>query len=184
MKTQGSTPTIKRFGWPVLLFLISWLATKLLDSYFDLSILPSIWSFALTAVSLLGEEIPTPLWQLCALALFAIIFFGLNVRHSHQLVKALLEIQELKNPSIPKLSDNAHRVAMTIAGFIENSQYPSSEELVRHLSISKLAVESALDEIYGTSLIHQRRDAAGYYFWDLTADGRSYVLHPENLKRA
>ncbi|MFF5865948.1 hypothetical protein [Pseudomonas sp. NPDC012596] len=184
MKPQGNAPMLKRLGWPSLLFFVSWLASKLLDSYFDLSILSTIWSALSTAADLLGEEIPTPLWQLCALALFAVIFFCLNVRHSHQLVKVLLEIQELKNPSMLKLSDNAHRVVMTIAGFIENNQYPSSEEILRHLSISKLAVESALDEIYGTSLIHQCRDTAGYYFWDLTADGRSYVLHPENLRRA
>ncbi|MNJ34649.1 hypothetical protein D3C77_293690 [compost metagenome] len=183
MKTQGHSLTLKGIGWSVLVFFLGWLTTKLLDSYFDLTILSSVWSGVLTVLGFLKEDIPTPFWQLCALTFLAILLFVLNVRHSRQLVKALLEIQELKNPSILKLSDNAHRVVMTIAGFIENHQYPSNGDIVRHLSISKLAIESALDEIYSMDLITQSRDAAGYYFWDLTADGRSYVLHPENLKR-
>jgi len=184
MKGQGHSFALRNLGWSVLVFFLGWLATKLLDSYFDLAILSSAWSGVKTAVNFLQEDIPTPLWQICALAFFGLLFFVLNVRHSHQLVKALLEIEELKNPSTIKLGANAHSVIMTIADFLENNCHPANEDISRHLKLTKISTEAAIDELLSNSFLTSTRDANWFTYWDLTAEGRAYVLHPHTLSKA
>ncbi|MGY1949481.1 hypothetical protein [Pseudomonas pergaminensis] len=181
--------SIKKAVWSVVFFCIAWAATKAFDYFLDFTILSTIWAGILYGAALLKQEIPTPLWQLIALLLFALllslyIFFQNRTLHATN-----VENERLKNPPVrtkppmPQLSDIEHSVLMTIAALLENNQCPDDHDIMEQLCLTRLPTQAAIDVLTDKSLITIEYDANFHNYWELTPKGRVYALNPENQKR-
>ncbi|WP_095111740.1 hypothetical protein [Pseudomonas sp. Irchel 3H7] len=173
--------------------LAAWIATKIFDSYYDVSLL----SAASTAVgtglantwSLLGQSFPIQLWMLvgltvCVLLLLGVGLWGIKDAYraledaEKELNAAYAKIAELKAPALLPLTTVQDTVIGTIAIYGSAGKTCPTTAIPTHTDLTFLETDGALDVLESRKMISFEYSASGKYV-ALSAVGRAYVLHPD-----
>jgi hypothetical protein len=178
--TKWISPLKKTIVIPLAGVFVAWLIGKVLDAYFSLTILTSIWSWVVATVSWLKQEVPMPLWLLLGVTITGLGVIVMLVYMVAQMRRLEKEIDQLRHPATIPLSDFQRSVLMTIAGFLDNDVFPTDQEIRKHLVSSAIPVHAALDVLSERNLISDEMLTDGSSFIDLTASGRKYVLDHKN----
>ncbi|MGY1918896.1 hypothetical protein N2A98_07435 [Pseudomonas sp. FJ2-5-13] len=160
----------------------TWLLTKILDAYLDITILANLWGWLVQRSEWLFQEVPMPLWLLVCTTISGLSVIAALAYALMELRRSECEIHRLRHPVDTPLNDLEHMVLMTIAGFLENNMHASRRDLQERVGTTPLPVQAALDVLTTRGLVGDELAGNAVYI-GLTPAGRRYALHPDNLRR-
>ncbi|POF42049.1 hypothetical protein B0D71_11405 [Pseudomonas laurylsulfativorans] len=165
--------------------LVTWAATKVLDTYFDLTLLTDTKDWLLRAWSWLLSETPMPNWSLLMMiailtcTLFVAIYFyrttdGTNTE-LHEIER---KIYKNNNPQFPQLTDNQTLLMEALAYHANFRKIANLDSICKLVSLSKLEVEDGLKQLQVKGLVKQKvtRGTFGATTFELTLAGKDYAL--------
>ncbi|MHC8325425.1 hypothetical protein [Pseudomonas sp. LB1P83] len=182
----------KILGW-IVGTVAAWIATKIFDSYYDVSLFSSVSTAVGTGLantwSLLGQSFPMQLWMLvgltiCVLLLIGVGLWGINDANKaledaeKELNVAYAKIAELKAPALLPLTTVQDRVLGTIAIYGNAGKACPTTAIPTHTGLTFLETDGALDVLEARKMVSFEYSTSGKYV-ALTAAGRAYVLHPD-----
>lgn len=182
----------KILGWTGAT-LAAWIATKIFDSYYDVSLVSSLFAAVgaglASAWSLLGQSFPIPLWMLVGLTICVLLLIGVGIwgfidanraleDAEKELDAAYKKIAELKTPVLPPLTEEQDRVIGAIAIYGSAGKACPAKAIPAHIGLTFLETDGALDVLEARKMISYEYSASGRYV-SLTTVGRAYVLHPD-----
>lgn len=173
--------------------LAAWIATKIFDSYYDVSLFSAVSTAVGTGLantwSLLGQSFPMQLWMLAGLTICVLLLIGVGLWGIYDANKALADaekelnvayakIAELKAPALRPLTNVQDSVIGTIAIYGSAGKTCPTTAIPAHTGLTFLETDGALDVLEARKLVSLEYSTSGKYV-ALTAVGRAYVLHPD-----
>lgn len=187
MTAQGkhSPFALKAMVYSTGVFLVTWAAIKLLDTYFDLTLMADTTSWLLRFLDWLLLETPMPNWSL--LMIIAILISTLSVatyyaRHTDGAYDELHEIErkvyKMNNPQFPRLTDNQTLLMEALAYHANFRKIANLNSICKLVSLSTLEVEADLKQLQAKRLVKQNvtRGTFGATTFELTLAGKDYSL--------
>ncbi len=178
--------TIKAMAYVAGGFLVALVSvTKLLETYFDMTLLPDTKGWLLGVRDWLLLETPMPNWSL--LMIFAILIITLTVafyyyRTTDEPYSELHEIErkvyKANNPQFPRLTDNQTLLMEALAYHANFRKIANLDSICKLVSLSKLEVEEGLKQLQVKRLVIQKvtRGTFGATTFELTLAGKDYAL--------
>jgi len=173
--------------------LAAWIATKIFDSYYDVSLFSAVSTAVGTGLantwSLAGQSFPMQLWMLAGLTICVLLLIGVGLWGIYDANRALADaekelnvayakIAELKAPALLPLTTVQDRVIGTIAIYGSAGKTCPTTEIPTHTGLTFLETDGALDVLEARKMVSFEYSSSGKYV-ALTAVGRAYVLHPD-----
>jgi hypothetical protein len=160
-------------------------ATKLLDTYFELTLLADTKGWLLRAWNWLLLETPMPNWSLlmiiaaliCILTV-AIYYYRTPDGTYGELHEIERKIYKTNNPQFPQLTDNQTLLMEALAYHANFRKIANLDSVCKLVSLSKLEVEDGLKQLQAKRLVRQKmtRGTFGATFFELTLAGKDYAL--------
>lgn len=154
----------------------SWLIQK--------SVYGTLWREFIQFCDWLAQDMPVPLWLLAGVILLGLSAVGALVVTVCKLLRAKARIVQLLNPPIEILDDEEHMVIMAIADHLNNTQYPTEEDLRDYLDFQPLKVRRTVGWLTKKKLVEEGRLNDLSTFVDLTDTGLEYTTRPESYARS
>nr|WP_180204924.1 hypothetical protein [Pseudomonas sp. SbOxS1]NYU04918.1 hypothetical protein [Pseudomonas sp. SbOxS1] len=187
MAAQGThSPLIfKAMAYPAGVFLVAGAAMKLLDTYFELSLLAATTGWLLFFWDWLLLETPMPNWSL--LMIIAILIGTLSIaifyaRITDGIDGELHEIErkvyKKNNPQFPRLTENQTLLMEALAYHANFRKVANLDSVCKLVSLSTLEVEVGLKQLQAKRLVKQKvtRGTFGATIFELTLAGKDYAL--------
>lgn len=181
--------TIKGFVWAAICVAGSWGLEKLLDHFYDLSILSSLWKAIVSTYEWSLQSTPFPLWLFGLMALLIVVAFCVAFYYYRVAQEAYADLNtieaklsDLKHPKTAPITDDQHMILKAIAEFIERQNFPNFKQLKEHLELSHLRTEAATDVLHDKGLI-EWGNRFGVAQARLTPAGRALLTSPDNQSR-
>ncbi|VVQ25020.1 hypothetical protein PS934_05829 [Pseudomonas fluorescens] len=187
MAAQGKHApfTFKAMAYSAGGFLVAWAAMKLLDTYFDLTLLADTTGWLLRFWDWLLLETPTSNWS--PLTIIAILIGTLSVAIYYARITdgAYGKLHEIKrkiykanNPQPPQLTDNQMLLMEVLVYHANFRKIANLDSICKLVSLSKLEVEANLNQLKVKRLVRQKvtRGTFGATFFELTLAGKNYAL--------
>jgi hypothetical protein len=187
MAAQGAQSPIsfKAMACSAGVLLVTWAAIKLLDSYFELTLLADTTGWLLLFWDWLALETPMPNWSL--LMIIAILIGTLSVAIYYTRIKdgthgELHEIERKiytkNNPQFPQLTDNQTLLMEALAYHANFRKIANLNSVCKLVSLSTLEVEVGLKQLQAKRLVRQNvtRGTFGATTFELTLAGKDYAL--------
>jgi hypothetical protein len=159
-------------------FLVAWGATKLLDTYFDTTLLADAKGWLLL-------DTPMPNWSLLMAALLVLFLMASTCYYFQTARNAYSELEDIEteertlpNPAPPKLSAAQHKILLRVAHFCERDIRPETEEVRTTTGLSRLEVEVCIEHLIALDYL-QWAPANQWYTSRVPAlalRGKEYVL--------
>lgn len=136
-----------------------------------------IWDWLVGVWHWVVAEVSMPLWLavLIPVALLAVIVALLV--YANKLYSELEVATAKLNPSLPPLSESAHKVMAAVVQHSGQLDGLSLSDLPRATGLSQLVLEGAVDDLMAWNLIHVSHGRWGTPV-SLTPAGRQYILAP------
>ncbi|EJN17178.1 hypothetical protein PMI35_06545 [Pseudomonas sp. GM78] len=158
---------------------------KLLDTYFELSLLAATTGWLLFFWDWLLLETPMPNWSL--LLIIAILIGTLSVaifyaRITDGIDGELHEIErkvyKKNNPQFPRLTENQTLLMEALAYHANFRKVANLDSVCKLVSLSTLEVETGLKQLQAKRLVKQKvtRGTFGATIFELTLAGKDYAL--------
>ncbi|WP_053159250.1 hypothetical protein [Pseudomonas sp. P1.8] len=187
MAAQGAQSPIsfKATACSAGVLLVTWAAIKLLDNYFELTLLADTTGWLLLFWDWLALETPMPNWSL--LMIIAILIGTLSVAIYYTRIKdgthgELHEIERKiytkNNPQFPQLTDNQTLLMEALAYHANFRKIANLNSVCKLVSLSTLEVEVGLKQLQAKRLVRQNvtRGTFGATTFELTLAGKDYAL--------
>ncbi|WP_095056807.1 hypothetical protein [Pseudomonas sp. Irchel s3f7] len=166
-------------------FLIVWAAMKLLDTWFDLTLLAETKGWLLRFRDWLLLETPMPNWS--ALMLVAILISTLSVALYYarftdgangELHEIERKVYKMNNPQFPQLTDNQTLLMEALAYHANFRKVANLDSVCKLVSLSTLEVETGLNQLQVKRLVRRKvtRGTFGSTVFELTLEGKDYAL--------
>ncbi|WP_160107321.1 hypothetical protein [Pseudomonas izuensis] len=167
------------------IFLVAGVAIRLLDIYFDLTLLADTTSWLLRFLDWLLLETPMPNWSL--LMIIAIVISTLSVAIFYaritdgtygELHEIERKIYKKNNPQFPQLTDNQTLLMEALAYHANFRKIANLNSVCKLVSLSTLEVEEGLKQLQAKRLVKQKvtRGTFGATIFELTLAGKDYAL--------
>jgi hypothetical protein len=160
-------------------------ATKLLDTYFDLTLLANTKGWLLRAWNWLLLETPIPNWSLLMIIAALISTLTVAIYYYRTTDGAYGELHEIErkvykmnNPQFPQLTDNQTLLMEALAYHANFRKIANLDSVCKLVSLSKLEVEDGLKQLQAKRLVKQKvtRGTFGATTFELTLAGKDYAL--------
>jgi hypothetical protein len=160
-------------------------ATKLLDTYFDLTLLADTKGWLIRTWSWLLLETPIPNWSLLMIIAALVSTLTLAIYHyrttdgaNGELHEIERKIYKMNNPQFPQLTDNQTLVMEALAYHANFRKIANLDSVCKLVSLSKLEVEDGLKQLQVKRLVKQKvtRGTFGATTFELTLTGKDYAL--------
>lgn len=187
MAAQGkhSPLMFKAMAYPAGIFLVAGAVMKLLDTFFELSLLAATAGWLLFFRDWLLLETPMPNWSL--LMIIAILIGTLSVaiyyaRITDGIDGELHEIErkvyKKNNPQFPRLTENQTLLMEALAYHANFRKVANLDSVCKLVSLSTLEVEVGLKQLQAKRLVKQKvtRGTFGATIFELTLAGKDYAL--------
>lgn len=177
--------TFKAIAYSAGGFLVAWAAIKLIDTYFDLTLLADTKGWLLRTWNWLLLETPMPNWSLLTViaALIstltvAIYFYRTTDGTYGELHEIERKVYKMNNPQFPQLTDNQTLLMEALAYHANFRKIANLDSVCKLVSLSKLEVEDGLKQLQAKRLVKQKvtRGTFGATFFELTLAGKDYAL--------
>ncbi|MDF9777742.1 hypothetical protein [Pseudomonas baetica] len=177
--------TFKAIAYSAGGFLVAWAAIKLIDTYFDLTLLADTKGWLLRAWNWLLLETPMPNWSLLMViaALIstltvAIYFYRTTDGTYGELHEIERKVYKMNNPQFPQLTDNQTLLMEALAYHANFRKIANLDSVCKLVSLSKLDVEDGLKQLQAKRLVKQKvtRGTFGATTFELTLAGKDYAL--------
>lgn len=187
MATQGqhSPFVFKAMACSAGFILVGAAAIKLLDTYFDLTLLadatgwlPGFWDWLLL-------ETPMPNWSLLMMIGILIGTLSLAIYYARITDGSYGELHEIErqvykknNPQFPQLTDNQTLLMEALAYHANFRKIANLNSICKLVSLSTLEVEAGLKQLQAKRLVQQKvtRGTFGATTFELTLAGKDYAL--------
>lgn len=187
MAAQGkhSPSTFKAMAYSAGIFLVAWAAIKLLDTYFDLTVLANTTSWLLRFWDWLSLETLMPNWSLLMIIAILISTLSLAIYCAHNTDGVYGELHEIErkvykmnNPQFPRLTDNQTLLMEALAYHANFRKIANLNSVCKLVSLSTLEVEAGLKQLQAKLLVEQKvtRGTFGATTFELTLAGKDYAL--------
>ncbi|WP_322614175.1 hypothetical protein [Pseudomonas sp. BIC9C] len=188
MKAEGNhfPFTFKAIAYSTGGFLVALVsATKLLDTYFDMTLLADTKGWLLQAWKWLLLETPIPNWSLLTIIAASISTLTLAIYYYRTPDGTYGELHEIErkvyktnNPQFPQLTDNQTLLMEALAYHANFRKIANLDSVCKLVSLSKLEVEDGLKQLQAKRLVKQKvtRGTFGATFFELTLAGKDYAL--------
>lgn len=186
MSTDGNQSrfTLKAMAYSGGGFFIAWAATKLLDTYFDLSLLKGAQSFFVDIWHWLLQDEPLPHWFLISAIVAFTILIGVvsklkekvaATEFSEELVKTVETV--LNPPKVQKPTKVQHKILMKM-GVHTDYKIPFDPDLLaRDCKLTALEFEVAFGQLLSTGMIQWAPRRPGRKQLPLLSQkGKEYIL--------
>jgi hypothetical protein len=160
-------------------------ATKLLDTYFEMTLLPDAKVWLLGVWDWLLLETAMPNWSLLMItvALTSIVTVAFYYyRTADEPYSELHEIErkiyKTNNPQFPRLTDNQTLLMEALAYHANFRKVANLDSICKLVSLGKLEVEDGLKQLQVKRLVRQKvtRGTFGATIFELTLAGKDYAL--------
>lgn len=178
--------TLRTLTYSVGSFLAAWGATKLLDTYFDTTLLATVRSWLLVFWDWMLLTSPLQNWSVMALAALLLYSFW-TVAYYHrtssniffELHKAEDVIHKLRNPEPPPLNRSHINIMQSIARMAETGIHPSLLLFSTGSGMSQLQVEVIIEQLAAMGFVHTQNTESPtrQSTPQLTLKGKEYVLN-------
>jgi hypothetical protein len=177
--------TFKAMAYSAGGFLVAWAAIKLIDTYFDLTLLADTKGWLPRAWNWLLLETPIPNWSLLMIiaALIstltvAIYFYRTTDGTYGELHEIERKVYKMNNPQFPQLTDNQTLLMEALAYHANFRKIANLDSVCKLVSLSKLDVEDGLKQLQAKRLVKQKvtRGTFGATTFELTLAGKDYAL--------
>ncbi|EJM76583.1 hypothetical protein PMI29_00021 [Pseudomonas sp. GM49] len=177
--------TFKAIAYSAGGFLVAWAAIKLIDTYFDPTLLADTKGWLLRAWNWLLLETPIPNWSLLMIiaALIstltvAIYFYRTTDGTYGELHEIERKVYKMNNPQFPQLTDNQTLLMEALAYHANFRKIANLDSVCKLVSLSKLEVEDGLKQLQAKHLVKQKvtRGTFGATTFELTLAGKDYAL--------
>lgn len=166
-------------------FLIAWAVMKLLDTYFDLTLLAETKGWLIRFLEWLMLETPMPNWSV--LMLVAILISTLSVafyyariteKTNDELHEIERKVYKMNNPQFPQLTDNQTLLMEALAYHANFRKVANLDSVCKLVSLSTLEVETGLNQLQAKHLVRRKvtRGTFGSTVFELTLAGKDYAL--------
>ena len=177
--------TFKAMAYSAGVFLVAWAAIKLLDTYFDLTLLADTTSWLLRFGDWLLLETPMPNWSLLMIIAILISTLSVAIYYARNTDGAYGELHEIErkvykmnNPQFPRLTDNQTLLMEALAYHANFRKIANLNSICKLVSLSTLEVEADLKQLQAKRLVKQKvtRGTFGATIFELTLAGKDYSL--------
>lgn len=189
LKVGSRVITFRALAWPAICLVASWGVEKVLDHFFDLSIISKLWRAIVSTYEWSLQSTPFPLWLFGLMALLIVVVFCVAFYYYRIAQKAYAnlyaveaQLRDLKHPKEAPMTDDQHMILKVIAEFIERQTFPNFQQLKDHLQFSHLRTEAATDVLHDKGLIAWG-NRFGVAQARLTPAGRALLTNPDNQIR-
>ncbi|MHC8344722.1 hypothetical protein [Pseudomonas sp. RT6P73] len=187
MAAQGkhSPFTFKAMAYWAGIFLVAWAGIKLLDTYFDQTLLADTTSWLLRFLDWLLLETPMPNWSLLMIIAILISTLSVAIYYTRTTDGAYGELHEIErkvykmnNPQFPRLTDNQTLLMEALAYHANFRKIANLNSVCKLVSLSTLEVEAGLKQLQAKRLVTQKvtRGTFGATTFELTLAGKDYAL--------
>lgn len=187
MAAQGehSPLMFKAMAYVAGIFLVAWAAIKLLDTYFELSLLADTTGWLLRFWGWLLLETPTPNWSLLVILAILISTLSVAIYRARITDGPYVELHEIErkiykknNPQFPQLTDNQTLLMEALAYHANFRKIANLSSVSKLVSLSPLEVETGLKQLQAKRLVKQKvtRGTFGATTFELTLAGKDYAL--------
>ena len=187
MAAEGkrSPLTLKAMAYSAGGFLVAWAVTKLLDTYFDLTLLADTKGWLLRVWDWLLLETPMPNWSLLMIIAALTSTLSVAIYYTRTTDGAYGELHEIErkvykknNPQFPQLTDNQTLLMEALAYHANFRKIANLDSVCKLVSLSKLEVEDGLKQLQVKRLVKQKvtRGTFGATIFELTLTGKDYAL--------
>ncbi|TPG78268.1 hypothetical protein [Pseudomonas arsenicoxydans] len=166
-------------------FLVAWAAMKLLDTYFDLTLMADTKGWLLRVLDWLLLETPLPNWSLLTIIMFSISTLSVAIYYARITDGASGELHEIErkvykknNPEFPRLTENQTLLMEALTYHANFRKIANLDSICKLVSLSTLEVEADLKQLQVKRLVRQKvtRGTFGATFFELTLAGKDYAL--------
>jgi hypothetical protein len=166
------------------------IATKLLDTYFDMTLLADTKTWLLGAWSWLALETPVPNWSLLLIFVALVIALAVAIYFYRTTDGVYSELHEIErkiyknnNPQFPQLTDNQTLLMEALAYHANFRKIANLDSICKLVSLSKVEVEDGLKQLQVKHLVMQKvtRGTFGATTFELTLAGKDYALERLDL---
>ncbi|MBV6821893.1 hypothetical protein [Pseudomonas sp. PD9R] len=187
MAAQGerSPFTFKAMAYAAGIFLVGWVAIKLLNTYFELTLLADTTGWLRHFWDWLSLETPVPNWSLLMIAMILISTSSVAIYYARTTDGACVELHEIErkvyknnNPQFPQLTDNQTLLMEALTYHANFRKVATLNSVCKLVSISTAEVEAGLKQLQAKRLVKQKvtRGTFGATTFELTLAGKDYAL--------
>ncbi|MGF6221652.1 hypothetical protein [Pseudomonas sp. YL-218 TE3947] len=171
-------------------FLVAWGATKLLDTYFDTTLLQDAKGWLLRAWSWLLLDTPMPNWSLLMIIVVLISTLSVAIYYYRttdgaygDLHEAELAVYKMNNPQSPQLTDVQTHLVEALAFHANYAKTATVESVCKFSSLGKLQAEAGLEQLEAKGLVKRKvfRGTFATTTFELTLAGKEYALEQLEL---
>lgn len=163
-------------------FLVAWAATKVLDTYFDTTLLQDAKGWLLRAWSWLLLDTPMPNWSLLIIIVVLISTMSVAIYYYRttdgaygDLFEAEKAVYNLNNPQTPQLTPMQISVMIDLASHMDRGVKPTISSFKSSMMLGKLQLETSLEQLEAKGLV-KHLSVFGVASYELTLAGKEYVL--------
>ena len=178
--------TIKAMAWLAGGFLVVLVSvTKLLDSYFEMTLLLDAKGWLLGVRDWLLLETPMSNWSLLMIVVALISTLTAAFYYYRTADEPYSELHEIErkiyktnNPQFPRLTDNQTLLMEALAYHANFRKVANLDSICKLVSLGKLEVEDGLKQLQVKRLVRQKvtRGTFGATIFELTLAGKDYAL--------
>ncbi|MGW8465882.1 hypothetical protein [Pseudomonas sp. CLCA07] len=187
MAAEGkrSPLTLKAMAYSAGGLLVAWAVTKLLDTYFDLTLLADTKVWLLRVWDWLLLETPMPNWSLLMIIATLISTLSVAIYYTRTTDGAYGELHEIErkiykknNPQFPQLTDNQTLLMEALAYHANFRKIANLDSVCKLVSLSTQEVEAGLKQLEVKRLVKRSatRGTFGSTTFSLTLAGKDYAL--------
>jgi hypothetical protein len=187
MAAQGNHVPVmfKAMAFSAGIFLVAGATMKLLDTFFDLTLLADTTAWLLRIRDWLLLETPIPNWSLLMILTILISVLSVGIYYLRLTDGAHGELHELErkvykknNPHFPQLTDNQTLLMEALAYHASFRKVANLNSVCKLVSLSTLEVEVGLKQLQAKRLVKQKvtRGTFGATTFELTLAGKDYAL--------
>jgi hypothetical protein len=160
-------------------------ATKLLDTYLDMTLLATAKGWLLGVRDWLLLETPIPNWSLLTIIAALVSTLSLAIYYYRTTDGTYGELHEIErkiykknNPQFPRLTDNETLLMEALAYHANFRKVANLDSVCKLVSLSKMEVEDGLKQLQVKRLVRQKvtRGTFGATIFELTLAGKDYAL--------
>lgn len=166
-------------------FLVAWAATKMLDTYFDLTLLQDAKGWLLRAWNWMLLDTLMPNWSLLMVVVVlistlcvAIYYYRLTYGTYDELYEAEKAVYDFNNPQLPQITEAQRKLMCSLAYHADSGTVATTDTISRFSTLGKLQVETGLEQLEVKGLV-RRKVFKGMFAttnFELTLAGKEYAL--------
>ncbi|MGJ7513711.1 hypothetical protein ACSFE6_05155 [Pseudomonas baetica] len=176
---------LKVMAYPAGVFLVAGATLKLLDTYFNLTLLADTTDWLLRFWDWVLLETSMPNWSLLMIIAALIGTLSVAIYYARITDGTYGELHEIErkvykknNPQFPQLTDDQTLLMEALAYHANFRKIANLNSICKLVSLSTLEVEAGLKQLQAKGLVKQKvtRGTFGATFFELTLAGKDYAL--------